>query len=516
MRIAIIGENHDYEWMIQNTKIGKKCYVEFLDYQDALEQIFADSIVFVEADVENPVGFGVGRTILQRFPGTVLIFLMKECAFEYSMAAMRMGAKNILVGPEINKAAIEQLLCQYQVLEPEENRAMTQRNFERLLLLRGEDEETSWNIQALNKSFGMEGHKKQFYVMIVTSLDFVFHQMKSDTLEKKVYSERIKEHILKIRDDYLTVPFVFYIDQLFYVVVMCNREAHLESAREQTEQVQYRIYQAVRMVLGDQQIVLSSDGKTDFKMFQGCLDELEQLERVMHLGAYPSMLNRYNTGREPSVSADMDEVMNKAHQAVTAIAESGEYERQIRELFSSRNMEQLTFSQFMKLKKRIAFELESLCKKLGAEPQEWLQLEEELDRLQAISNYSYARKLTITIAGQLTECMKKRYNPLVVHCIRLVSQQYASDISLQEMADRLNVSNVYLSALFRRETGKKFSTYVNEYRLDKAKSLMDEGKYPLSSIYEMVGFSNQQYFGACFKKTYGMTPGEYKNHGKKL
>ena len=48
--------------------------------------------------------------------------------------------------------------------------------------------------------------------------------------------------------------------------------------------------------------------------------------------------------------------------------------------------------------------------------------------------------------------------------------------STQEIADALNISNVYLSTLFRKETGQKFSTYVNDYRLTKASELIDRGE----------------------------------------
>ncbi len=516
MRILIIGENREYESLLQSTETGKKSHVEFAGYKEAMERTFLASIVFVEADIGNPRGFQVGRTVLLRFPGTVLIFLMKECIFEYSMAAMRMGAKNILVGSEINTASLEQLLCQYKNFEPEANRAMIARNFERMLLLRGEGGENTWDIQTLNNCFGMKSGKKQFFVMIVTSLDFVLHQTKADTLEKKVYSERIKEHLLLIRDETISIPFVFYIDQLFYLVVLQDEKGIRGGGREQTEQLQNRVCQAGQAVLGDQQILLCSSGKTNFEHFQGCLDELEHLEKRMHCGAYPCMLNSYNAGETAACVSDMDTLLEEAHQAVTAISEGREYEALIRRLFSVKNMEQITFSQFMKLKKRVAFELESLYKKVGGELADRKQMDETLERLQVICNYVYARTLILEIARELTACLKKRYNPLVLQCIRLVSEQYASDISLQEMAEQLNVSNVYLSALFRRETGKKYSTYVNEYRLEKARELIDEDVYPMSMVFEKVGFANQQYFSNCFKKVYGVTPGEYKRREKRL
>lgn len=143
------------------------------------------------------------------------------------------------------------------------------------------------------------------------------------------------------------------------------------------------------------------------------------------------------------------------------------------------------------------------------------QLETQLDELQMLCPYPYALNCILAICKQLAYCCGRRYHPLVTQCINMISQKYATPISQQEIADALNISNVYLSSLFRKETGQKFSAYVNDYRLGKAKKLIDKGEYPLSQIYEMVGFSNQQYFSNCFRRKYEMSPSEYRNRTRK-
>ena len=132
-----------------------------------------------------------------------------------------------------------------------------------------------------------------------------------------------------------------------------------------------------------------------------------------------------------------------------------------------------------------------------------------------LCTYPYALAWILQVCDEIVLASGSRYHPLVVQCIDIISQCYKTEISQQKIAEQLNISNVYLSSLFRKETGKKFSAYLNEYRLNKARELIDEGTHPLSQIYEMVGFTNQQYFSNCFRKQFMMTPSEYKNHMRK-
>lgn len=515
MRILIIGETQSYEELIRSTPTGHQCQITFLDYQEVLDINQAASVVFVEANIGNQQGLNAGRMILQRFPGTTLIFLMKECQFEYSMLAMRMGARNILVGEEINVYALEQMLQQHISWETADQKESISRNFERMIFLHNEGAERLWSTQALNRAFETQRGQKQFFVLLATSLEFVRNYHRSETVMKKVHSEKIKQRLLQIGDKQITIPFVFYIDQLFYVVAVCEKEGMPETPQMQIQYLQQRIYTQSREVLGDNQILLCSRSRTDFGSFRECLTELDMLMEGMHCSDLPGMLSVYNIHRTRRDWEDVTSLLELASSSVETMEAGGEYEEQFKELFSPAIMERITFDQFMKVKEHIAFALMSVYRKCesGIEDRQMLML--ELDRLQMICTYPYALKQILSICKQLACCCGRRYHPLVAQCINLISQRYMTEISQQEIADALNISNVYLSTLFRKETGQKFSTYVNDYRLTKASELIDRGEYPLSRIYEMVGFTNQQYFSNCFRKKFAMTPTEYKHRNRK-
>ncbi|MFS8652800.1 MAG: AraC family transcriptional regulator [Caldibacillus sp.] len=68
-----------------------------------------------------------------------------------------------------------------------------------------------------------------------------------------------------------------------------------------------------------------------------------------------------------------------------------------------------------------------------------------------------------------------------------------------------------LSYLFKQKTGKKFNEYVNQLRVEEAKSLLVETPFKVSEISEQVGFQEYKYFAEVFKKFTGITPTAYRH-----
>lgn len=515
MRVLIIGKSYSYAERIKNTQTGSLCEIQFCDYHQVYDIGTMASLVFVEADVGDMQGLNAARMILQRFPSTTLVLLMKECQFEQSMQAMRMGASNILVGDEINEASIEQLLQRQMLSVHADSKESTTRSFERMLFLHNEGAERMWSVQALNRTFDMLRGEKQYFVLMTTSLDFVHNQARAETIAKKAQSEKIKQRLMQIHGRELDVPFAFYVDQIFYIVAVCRIPDMGISPQEQLRILQQRIFAECESLLGKDQILLCSRGRKDFVFFKECLAELDMLMEVMHCSPVPGMLNVYNVHRTRRDVTDMEPYLSMAKRAIIAVEEGGEYAAAFRELFSQNIMERLTGNQFAELKEYIAFNLQSICRKCEGRIQDKALVEENLRKLEMLCTYPYALRWILEACEEVVLACGSRYHPLVAQCIDIISQNYKTEISQQEVAEQLNISNVYLSSLFRRETGKKFSAYINEYRLNKAKELIDGGVYPLSQIYEMVGFTNQQYFSNCFRKQFSMTPSEYKNRMRK-
>ena len=91
------------------------------------------------------------------------------------------------------------------------------------------------------------------------------------------------------------------------------------------------------------------------------------------------------------------------------------------------------------------------------------------------------------------------------------------NLSLRWLAGTILYTNVdYLGKLFKKETGKNFSHYVMEKRMEMAKDLIIEGKKDrIYEVAEKVGYgSNSQYFSQVFKKYTGVSPLEYREFAR--
>lgn len=93
---------------------------------------------------------------------------------------------------------------------------------------------------------------------------------------------------------------------------------------------------------------------------------------------------------------------------------------------------------------------------------------------------------------------------------KLIEERYAQDLSLQLVADQLGISPSYLSELIKQHWGETFIAYVTRYRIGKAKSLLLKTELNIADIAAEIGYGNATHLIRVFKKSEGLTPGEYR------
>lgn len=119
--------------------------------------------------------------------------------------------------------------------------------------------------------------------------------------------------------------------------------------------------------------------------------------------------------------------------------------------------------------------------------------------------YGHRQELTKFVPANLQELerLEKMLNYLNMH--------FTEVISLQDLADQVHLSREVCCRLFKKMTGKTITGYLEEYRVNKSFSLVQSGRYSMTQITEMVGFSNPSRFASAFRKRFGCNPGEYNS-----
>ncbi len=85
-----------------------------------------------------------------------------------------------------------------------------------------------------------------------------------------------------------------------------------------------------------------------------------------------------------------------------------------------------------------------------------------------------------------------------------------SSLNVSMVADHLDLTPSYASALFKKQTGQSMLDVINLTRIHHAKQLLAQGRLSMEDISEQVGYYNASTFIRVFKKYEGLTPGQYR------
>jgi AraC-like DNA-binding protein len=105
----------------------------------------------------------------------------------------------------------------------------------------------------------------------------------------------------------------------------------------------------------------------------------------------------------------------------------------------------------------------------------------------------------------------RRLGPALEH----IGQHYHERIRVNDAAKRCAMSDCSFMHFFKEVTGQSFVAYLNCFRVARAQQLLASTEKAIVDISLEVGFCNQSYFGAVFRRITGMTPLEYRLQHKK-
>lgn len=100
-------------------------------------------------------------------------------------------------------------------------------------------------------------------------------------------------------------------------------------------------------------------------------------------------------------------------------------------------------------------------------------------------------------------------DPVITKIQEYIAANYNS-ATLEEAANTVYMNPFYVSKYFKQKTGKNFSEYLLEVKMEEAAKLLKDLKYKTYEISEMVGYRNSKNFTRAFRKYFGMTPKEYR------
>jgi two-component system response regulator YesN len=101
-------------------------------------------------------------------------------------------------------------------------------------------------------------------------------------------------------------------------------------------------------------------------------------------------------------------------------------------------------------------------------------------------------------------------NHLVVGVRSYIHSHYQQPIKLDDIAEALHFNSSYVSRMYKKETGESVIHYLNRYRVERAKQLIESKAHKISEIGELVGIEGVSYFSNVFTKIVGVSPQQYR------
>ncbi|WP_211749745.1 response regulator transcription factor [Paenibacillus sp. Marseille-Q4541] len=102
---------------------------------------------------------------------------------------------------------------------------------------------------------------------------------------------------------------------------------------------------------------------------------------------------------------------------------------------------------------------------------------------------------------------------IIKQMIDFIKRNPGDHLKLEVLAEVFNYNSSYLGKLFKNYTGESFNVFLDKVRMEKAKSLLEEG-LKVHQVSAQIGYANVDYFHSKFKKYIGISPSAYRDQYK--
>jgi two-component system response regulator YesN len=503
--------------------------------QEALSLLSQYSIDIVLTDIQMPVmsGLELIAEVNRIWKKTKCILLSGHSDFKYAKEAILHQTEDYLLKPVTEKdllqsvqKVIDKLKTEWEEVISSQRIAITlQENMPMLRgnllcdLLQGRKISQS-SIQDKMKMLGLpELDGKQFTLMFIRLEE---HFLEYDYQGLSLMEYAIGNMVEELFGDRFILWHTKDAHDYLVFVAASKKESHDNEEMKLFERIASQLQSAVKNYLkGKVSMLVSGWGRfpeelpplynsaisafrksigSEQELFMRVADELVQveIESLQSLYEPPTLIHLLDAGRWDSVTEKLEQIFDELKRKWT---ESQEHLLEVYFSISSafayiahkngRQLSQLIGSDYDKLTEGIPFRSANQLREWSLRTLHCLQVDMDHETHNArLSTVNEIRKF--------------------------IDNNLAEDISLQAIADHVYMHPVYVSKIYKLESGDNLSDYINRIRMDKAAFLLINTQEKIYEIAAQLGYQRPHSFNHAFKKHYGLTPQEFRvqNEGR--
>jgi len=159
-------------------------------------------------------------------------------------------------------------------------------------------------------------------------------------------------------------------------------------------------------------------------------------------------------------------------------------------------------------KRKVGLKIEKLE---GMEPTERF-----IALLEILSDLSQSEEYNVLNSGDYQLEITPQDNERLQEIFNFVRENFKRQISLEEITEEISMTPPAFARYFKKNTGKTFTQFVNEYRLVHASKLLAEKPTSITDICFESGFNNFSHFNKLFKEYTGKSPSDYRKEFKQI
>lgn len=158
----------------------------------------------------------------------------------------------------------------------------------------------------------------------------------------------------------------------------------------------------------------------------------------------------------------------------------------------------------------------NIAKELGLLEMPILEQHALMERLKWARTRTELIAIVVSLCGKLLlrKPESSNDNAIIKRVVSMIHDYYCDGITQEEIAFKLGMTQEYLSSLFHKVMGLNFSSYVRNFRIQKAKEMLIGSTMKQSEIARQLGYVDVKYFSKVFKASTGMLPTEYRRMNK--
>lgn len=133
--------------------------------------------------------------------------------------------------------------------------------------------------------------------------------------------------------------------------------------------------------------------------------------------------------------------------------------------------------------------------------------------LNALNNLDEIKDFFHIVCVQTTEALanrQQRETAILQRALDYIEENYSNHISLDDVSTYVGYSSKYFSRYFKEQIGNTFVNYLNQLRIRRAKTLLNDKTITIKDIATAVGFESANTFIRVFKQFEGVPPGQYR------